>query len=91
MPENIVGNDYFDVPTTTGPMFRGTAQRHHMSDHEQASDMIMRATDKLCDRINIQGDQDIDIILTNVSLPDLPSRDAAQKLPTASAPTRVGS
>ena len=72
MPENIVGNDYFDVPTTTGPMFRGTAQRHHMSDHEQASDMIMRATDKLCDRINIQGDQDIDIILTNVSLPDLP-------------------
>ena len=72
MPAHVVANDHFDIASTTGPMFKGTKERRHMQHHERSADMIMDATEKLCDRLNIDGSKDIDIILTNVSLPDLP-------------------
>ena len=72
MPEHVISNDHFDIPSTSGPMFKGTKERRHVQHHERSADMIMDATEKLCDRLNLDGSKDIDIILTNVSLPDLP-------------------
>ena len=46
--------------------------RHHIAEHESAADMIVNASSKLIEQLNLEPTKDIDIILTNVSLPDQP-------------------
>ncbi len=73
LPENVVGNDFFgDEDTPRAAMFRGAKSRHHVAEGETAPEMMEKATRKLFDRLNLDPSRDIDLILTNVSLPDLP-------------------
>lgn len=46
--------------------------RHHIAEHESAADMIVNASSKLIEDLNLDSTKDIDIILTNVSIPDQP-------------------
>jgi len=46
--------------------------RHHISENENAADMIINASSKLIKELNLDPAKDIDIILTNVSCPDQP-------------------
>lgn len=76
MPERIVGNEYFlangeregDVPI----MFRGVKQRHHVARDESAASMILRASRRLAERLNLDLQKDVDLLLTNVTVPDMP-------------------
>ena len=73
LPEKIVDNDFFIEASAIKKhaMFRGTKRRHHMADDEMAADMIANAATKLAENMSIDLN-DIDLILTNVSFPDLP-------------------
>jgi 3-oxoacyl-[acyl-carrier-protein] synthase-3 len=73
LPEKEVGNEFFgQAPRKTGDrMFAGSDKRRHIAGDQTASDLIASAARKLI------GEQDldprtIDIILTNVSVPDEP-------------------
>ena len=75
MPEKIVGNDFFqdgdddaDVPL----MFRGIKQRHHVARDESASSMIAKASRRLAENLNLDLSRDVDLLLTNVTCPDMP-------------------
>ena len=53
-------------------MFRGPKARHHVAAGESSTDMIEKATASLVERLNLDVRKDVDIILTNVSCPDMP-------------------
>jgi 3-oxoacyl-[acyl-carrier-protein] synthase III len=73
LPEKIVENDFFGDPDAPRPaMFKGARLRHHVAPGETAVDMIERATRKLFDRLNLDPRKDIELVLTNVSVPDMP-------------------
>ncbi len=74
MPEAVVDNAFFGVDQgrSRGGMFRGPSERRHMAPQESAAEMIERATRILCDRTGLDPAVDIELILTNVSLPDSP-------------------
>jgi len=74
MPDAVVDNQFFGISPESrrGGMFRGPDTRHHMSPEETAADMIEKAARTLCERMNVDPATDIQLILTNVSLPDLP-------------------
>jgi 3-oxoacyl-[acyl-carrier-protein] synthase-3 len=73
LPEQVVGNDFFGGIAESAPtMFRGAKLRHHIAPGQTAADMIVRATGKLVDSLGINPRTDIDLVLTNVSLPDQP-------------------
>lgn len=71
LPEHIVDRDFFGGGKGTG-MFRGPERRHHIAAGETASEMIEKAARKLADRLDVELAQKVDLILTNVSLPDEP-------------------
>ena len=73
-PETIVDNTFFGGPEASKPsgMFRGTKHRHHMAPGQSAVDLIVAASAKLDAQLEAPMSQDVDIILTNVSMPDLP-------------------
>lgn len=73
LPEKEVGNEFFGQASrkAVDRMFAGSDKRRHIAGDEKASDLIASAARKLI------GEQDldprtIDIILTNVSVPDEP-------------------
>lgn len=74
LPENIVENDFFgdELKTTTNKMFLGVQQRRHARRDETAAEMIQRASAKLFEELNLDSTKDVDVLLTNVSLPDEP-------------------
>jgi 3-oxoacyl-[acyl-carrier-protein] synthase III len=73
LPEKVVDNDFFgDEATPRAAMFRGAKLRHHVAAGETAPEMLEKATRKLCDRLNLDPRTDIDLILTNVTVPDMP-------------------
>jgi 3-oxoacyl-[acyl-carrier-protein] synthase-3 len=73
LPEKIVENDFFGDPDAPrSAMFKGARLRHHVAEGETAVEMIEKATHKLFDRLNLDPKKDIDLILTNVSVPDMP-------------------
>lgn len=74
LPENIIDNDFFIESSNQKkhPMFRGTKFRRHIGKHESAADMAVHAINKLSEQLNLNPQKDIDILLTNVSLPDIP-------------------
>jgi 3-oxoacyl-[acyl-carrier-protein] synthase-3 len=73
LPERVVSNDFFgDESTPRAAMFRGAKLRHHVAEGETAPRMMEKATRKLCDRLNVDPRQEIELILTNVTVPDMP-------------------
>jgi len=86
MPRRIIDNAYFGDGDSEREhvLFRGVKQRHHVSPDETASMMIVHAARKLADRLNLNLQKDVDILMTNVSTPDQPftgcGADAAKAL-----------
>ncbi|MGD9854345.1 MAG: 3-oxoacyl-ACP synthase III family protein [Planctomycetaceae bacterium] len=74
LPRQVVENSFFQQSEEEGahPMFRGVKQRHHASRDETSATMIVEASRKLADRLNIDLNNDVDVLITNVTTPDQP-------------------
>jgi len=72
MPPDIIQNDFFGeaLKTTKNRMFMGTQTRRHIDNQTKASDLIVQATRELYERLDLNLTEDLDIIITNVSVPD---------------------
>jgi len=71
LPERIVGNDFFGAGTAERRgMFTAPTRRHQVAPDETAAQMIERAAKRLIDRLNLVPARDIDLVLTNVAIPD---------------------
>jgi 3-oxoacyl-[acyl-carrier-protein] synthase-3 len=72
LPEHIITNDYFggSLQTTTNKMFLGTRERRHIGYQELASPYLAQGILKIVERLNLNIATDIDMIITNVSIPD---------------------
>jgi 3-oxoacyl-[acyl-carrier-protein] synthase-3 len=71
LPETVVANDVFaaDAATRRG-MFTAPRTRHWIAPDQSVVDMIERATSRLCERLDLAPRTDIDILFTNVALPE---------------------
>ena len=71
MPAKEVSNEHFGqaLAKTKNKMFQGVKKRRHFGEEETASDYISEATKTIMAR-NGLAIQDIEMILTNVSIPD---------------------
>ncbi len=74
LPRQVVDNSFFMQPgeEQTHPLFRGVKQRHHVARDETCAAMIVQASRKLADRLNIDLKRDVEILITNVTTPDQP-------------------
>src|SRR5437762_2966294 len=74
MPRRIVENDFFENGSEQRAhvMFQGVKRRHHVSPDETAQMMIVEAAHKLACRLNLNLETDVDILMTNVTMPDQP-------------------
>lgn len=79
LPGPPVGIDYFvtddepiDDPMANHPLFRKPTTRHHVGPEERAAEMIYRAARPMFDRMGIEPADNVDILMTNVLLPDHP-------------------
>ncbi|MBA0053321.1 3-oxoacyl-ACP synthase [Streptomyces sp. AJS327] len=78
LPPDQVPTSWFDqFQDGTGElsghkMFEAPTYRHHVAREESAADMIEQAARTLLDRIGPDEARGIDLVLTNVLLPDLP-------------------
>ena len=71
LPEKIVTNDSFGPGAAQRRgMFTAPRERRHIGRLETAVDMIERAALTLAEKLNLDRRQDIDLLFTNVSLPD---------------------
>jgi 3-oxoacyl-[acyl-carrier-protein] synthase-3 len=71
LPERVVTNDSFgEEARTRRGMFTAPTTRRHVARDESAADMIERAARKLIDEQGITPARDIDLLFTNVALPD---------------------
>lgn len=70
LPERVVDNDFFapGASTRRGMFTAPTTRRHVVG--ESAVDMIERAAHRLVDEQGLVPARDIDVILTNVAIPD---------------------
>lgn len=73
LPQQVVTNEFF-APSAVGRrgMFTAPTTRRHVSRDENAADLIERAAHRLIDQLNLNAARDIDILFTNVTLPDQP-------------------
>jgi 3-oxoacyl-[acyl-carrier-protein] synthase-3 len=73
LPGQEVGNEFFglDQGKTAHRMFAGSDKRRHMAREDTASELIAGAARKLLEEKEVDP-RAIDIILTNVSVPDEP-------------------
>lgn len=71
-------------PTAKSPLFRPPALRHYIAAGETASEMITRAAQPMFERLGIDPWGNVDLLITNTLLPDLPitgcGADAARRL-----------
>jgi 3-oxoacyl-[acyl-carrier-protein] synthase-3 len=73
LPERVVGNDFFAEGTEARRgMFTAPQTRRHVSRDDTAVAMIERATARLAERLHLNPATDIDIVFTNVTIPDQP-------------------
>jgi 3-oxoacyl-[acyl-carrier-protein] synthase III len=73
LPERVVTNEYFAPDTAARKgMFRAPSRRRHVARDEMAVDMIERAGRRLVDRLNLDPARDLDVLFTNVTVPDQP-------------------
>jgi 3-oxoacyl-[acyl-carrier-protein] synthase-3 len=76
LPETVVPNDFFPSLTEENgqrkrsAMFLSPTTRRHVGPTETAVDMIEKAGRKLFDKLALDPARDVDIILTNVAIPD---------------------
>ena len=73
-PSEVVGNSFFgegDESPRAG-MFMGAVERRHMGPDESAVQLIAEAVRKVASKMGEESLADVDYILTNVSLPDMP-------------------
>jgi 3-oxoacyl-[acyl-carrier-protein] synthase-3 len=71
LPERVVGNEFFGAGTSERRgMFTAPKTRHQVAPDESAADMIVHAAERLVGELALDARRDIDIVLTNVALPD---------------------
>lgn len=70
-PEKIVTNDFFAPGAASRKgMFTAPTTRRHVGRDESAADMIERAATRLIQEQNLNVATDVDILFTNVAVPD---------------------
>ena len=75
LPEKRVGVDFFfeqGDPLGHDAMLRAPEFRHHVNRTERASAMIEQAARPMFERLGIEPDGNVDLLITNVLLPDMP-------------------
>ncbi|HEX4938077.1 MAG TPA: ketoacyl-ACP synthase III family protein [Candidatus Kapabacteria bacterium] len=74
LPDIVVDNDFFRLASGIDrhPMFRGTHLRHHIDQDESATSMAVKAIRRLADKLDLDVARDVDVLITNVTLADLP-------------------
>ncbi|GLY26358.1 3-oxoacyl-[acyl-carrier-protein] synthase III C-terminal domain-containing protein [Micromonospora sp. NBRC 101691] len=75
LPENRVATDFYrgaDAALDDSVMFKSPKYRRHMGPDETAADLIVKAARPVLDRAKERGDGPVDLLITNVLLPDLP-------------------
>lgn len=71
LPEKIVQNDFFGAEAAVRRgMFTAPAERRHMAANESAAGMIELAASKLFDQLGHTARAEVDLLFTNVALPD---------------------
>lgn len=71
LPERIVSNDFFAAGAAARKgMFTAPKTRRHVGPNESAADMITRAATRLIAEQQLEPARDIDILFTNVAVPD---------------------
>lgn len=72
-PEAIVGNDFFAPGAASRRgMFTAPTTRRHVRRDESAADLIERAARRLMANLALDPAHDLDVIFTNVTVPDQP-------------------
>ncbi|PCJ46961.1 MAG: 3-oxoacyl-ACP synthase [Moraxellaceae bacterium] len=74
LPETIIDNEHFMNASgiKRHPMFRGTKLRRHIKDTESATTMATAAINSLKEKLNLNLVNDVDVLITNVTIPDIP-------------------
>ena len=78
LPGEQVGVDFFfggngdGDPLAGNPLLRAPDFRHHIGNGEAAAEMIERAARKLFERLGLEPEHSVDLLITNVLLPDVP-------------------
>jgi 3-oxoacyl-[acyl-carrier-protein] synthase-3 len=71
LPATVVRNDFFGPGAAQHRgMFTAPTERRHMTRDETASGMIEQAALRLIDKLHLDRRADIDLLFTNVALPD---------------------
>jgi 3-oxoacyl-[acyl-carrier-protein] synthase III len=71
LPERVVENDFFAEGTAQRKgMFKAPRTRRHVAPDESAADMIEQAARRLINELSLNPEGDIDLLFTNVVLPD---------------------
>ncbi|MGA8114105.1 MAG: 3-oxoacyl-[acyl-carrier-protein] synthase III C-terminal domain-containing protein [Actinocatenispora sp.] len=73
LPERRVGTEFYvdgDAKAAEGLMFKAPKERRHAASEETAADMIERAARPMLARLAEQGETQVDMVLSNVGLPD---------------------
>ncbi|MEU8976438.1 3-oxoacyl-[acyl-carrier-protein] synthase III C-terminal domain-containing protein [Streptomyces monashensis] len=73
LPEHSVGTEFYagqGAQDSEGAMFSPPAARRHAAPDESATDMAVAAALPMLERRRERGDGPVDVVLTNVSLPD---------------------
>ncbi|MES1183428.1 MAG: 3-oxoacyl-[acyl-carrier-protein] synthase III C-terminal domain-containing protein [Myxococcales bacterium] len=71
LPEQVVTNDFFAPGAAERRgMFTAPTTRRHVRRDESAAEMIAAASTALCQKLALDPARDVDILLTNVAVPD---------------------
>jgi 3-oxoacyl-[acyl-carrier-protein] synthase-3 len=71
LPERVVTNDFFAPGAgARRGMFTAPTTRRHVARDETAVDMIAKASARLFAKLRLDPERDVDILFTNVALPD---------------------
>jgi 3-oxoacyl-[acyl-carrier-protein] synthase-3 len=71
LPEKVVTNEFFAPGAAARRgMFTAPTTRRHVARDETAVEMIARASTRLCEKLHLDANRDVDILFTNVAVPD---------------------
>ncbi len=71
LPERVIRNDFFAAGAAVRRgMFTAPTERRHVGPEETAASMIEQAAKRLIEQLNLNPVNDIDILFTNVAVPD---------------------
>lgn len=77
LPERKVDIDFFfgeigGDPLASSPLLRAPKERHHVERDERAAEMIEKAARPMFERLGIEPEGNVDLLISNVLLPDFP-------------------